>query len=76
MERGSGHARRTISRTVTAHLSGSRAGGSKRLPFLLFGLGLVLVVDLEGVLVYNIEQQQMPISVPLWQVCQTDEIVA
>ena len=44
---------RTISRTVTAHLSRSRAGGSKRLPLLLFGLGIVLVIDLRGLLLYN-----------------------
>jgi hypothetical protein len=55
MERGSGHVWRIISRTVTAHLSGSRAGGSQRLALLLFGLGIVYVVDLEGVLLYNIE---------------------
>ena len=57
MERGSGHACRTITRTVTAHLSASRAGGSKRFPLLLFGLGIVLVVDLQGLLLYNHEQR-------------------
>jgi hypothetical protein len=37
----------------TAHLSGSTAGGSKSLPLLLFGPGIVLVVDLPGLLLYN-----------------------
>jgi len=59
MERGSGHGWRTISRTVTAHLSRSRAGGSERLSLLLFGLGIVLVVDLKGLLLYNTEQQSL-----------------
>ncbi|MBC8274260.1 MAG: hypothetical protein H8E40_04745 [Chloroflexi bacterium] len=64
MERGSGHACRTISRTVIAHLSRSRAGGSKRLPLLLLGLGIVLVVDLQGLLLYNIGQQGMSQGFP------------
>jgi hypothetical protein len=34
-----------------------QAGGVKRLPLLLLGLGIVLVVDLRGLLVYNVEQQ-------------------
>jgi len=38
------------------NLSKSEAGGLKRLPLLLFGLGIVLVVDLPGLLLYNIEQ--------------------
>ncbi|MGA9347852.1 MAG: hypothetical protein WBW48_03480 [Anaerolineae bacterium] len=37
----------------------ARAGGLKRLPLLLFGLGIVLVVDLQGLLLYNNEQQGM-----------------
>jgi hypothetical protein len=37
-------------------VSKSEAGGSKRLPLLLLGLGIVLVVDLRGFLLYNIEQ--------------------
>ena len=32
-----------------------QAGGLKCLPLLLFGLGSVLVVDLQGFLLYNIE---------------------
>ncbi len=36
-----------------------QAGGVQRLPLLLFGLGIVLVVDLQGFLLYNIEQQGM-----------------
>jgi hypothetical protein len=35
------------------------AGGPKRLPPLLFGQGIVLVVDLQGFLAYNIKQQGM-----------------
>ena len=37
-------------------------GGLKRLSLLLFGLGIVLVVDLWGVLLYNIEQQGMSLG--------------
>jgi len=33
--------------------SKSEAGGLKRLPLLLFGLGIVLVIDLQGLLLYN-----------------------
>jgi len=36
-----------------------QAGGVKRLPLSLFGLGIVLVVDLQGLLLYNIRQQGM-----------------
>ena len=36
----------------------SEAGGLKRLPLLLLGLGIVLVVDLQGLLVYNNMEQQ------------------
>jgi len=35
--------------------SKSDVGGLKRLPLSLFGLGIVLVVDLERVLLYNYE---------------------
>ena len=30
-----------------------KEGGLNRLPLLLYGLGIVLVVDLRGVLLYN-----------------------
>ena len=40
-------------------------GGLKRLPLLLFGLGIVLVVDLQGLLLYNIKQQEMPHFCPV-----------
>lgn len=40
--------------------SKSEAGGPNSLPFLLFGLGIVLVVDLQGLLTHNHEQQGMP----------------
>jgi hypothetical protein len=36
-----------------------QAGGPKRLPLFLFGLGIVLVVDLQGLPLYNIKQQGM-----------------
>jgi len=36
-----------------------QAGGLKRLPLFLLGLGIVLVVDLRGFLLYNIKQQGM-----------------
>jgi hypothetical protein len=39
------------------NLSESEAGGSKRLPLLSFGLGIVLVVDSQGLLLYNIKQR-------------------
>jgi len=42
----------------TEKASKSKAGGLKRLPLLLFGLGIVLVVDLQELLLYNIEQQR------------------
>jgi len=38
------------------NLSKSEAGGPKCLPLLLLGLGIVLVVDLPGLALYNIEQ--------------------
>ncbi len=41
-----------------------QAGGLKRLPLLLFGLGIVLVVDLQGFLLYNIGQQGMSRELP------------
>ncbi len=44
---------------MTEKASKSKAGGLKRLPLLLFGLGIVLVVDLQGFPLYNIEQQGM-----------------
>ena len=34
-----------------------KAGGVQRLPLLLFGLGSVLVVDLQGLPLYNIKQR-------------------
>jgi hypothetical protein len=34
-----------------------QAGGLKRLPLLLFGLGIALVVDLQGLLLYNISNK-------------------
>ncbi len=40
--------------------SKSKAGGLRRLLLLLFGLGIVLVVDLQGLLTYDHEQQGMP----------------
>jgi len=46
-----------------------QAGGPKRLQPLLFGLSIVLVVDLQGLPLYNIKRQEMSASVPLWQVC-------
>ena len=46
-----------------------QVGGQRCLLLLLFGLGSVLVVDLQGLLLYNIKQQEMSASVPLWQVC-------
>ena len=42
-----------------------QAGGLKCLPLLLFGLGSVLVVDLQGFLLYNIKQQEMPHFCPV-----------
>lgn len=45
--------------------SKSKAGGLERLPLLFFGLGIVLVVDLHGLLLYNIEQQGMFHGFPL-----------
>ena len=39
------------------YLSKSEAGGLKCLPLLLFGLGIVLVVDLQGLLLYSIKQR-------------------
>jgi len=41
----------------TEKASKSKVGGLKCLPLLLFGLGIVLVVDLQGLLLYNIKQQ-------------------
>jgi hypothetical protein len=41
----------------TEKASKSKVGGLKRLPLLLFGLGIVLVVDLQGLLLYNIKQR-------------------
>ena len=35
----------------------NKAGGLRRLSLLLFALGIVLMVDLQGPLVYNVEQQ-------------------
>ena len=43
-----------------------QAGGLNCLSLLLIGLGIVLVVDLQGLLLYNIKQQEMSTSVPLW----------
>jgi hypothetical protein len=41
-----------------------QAGGLNRLPLLLFGLGIVLMVDRQGLLLYNDEQQGMPHGFP------------
>ncbi len=38
---------------VIAYLPKTKAGGLNRLPLLLFGLGIVLGVDLQGLLLYN-----------------------
>jgi hypothetical protein len=42
----------------------ARAEGLDRLPLLLFGLGIVLVVDWQGLLLYNIEQGEMSQGFP------------
>ncbi len=41
-----------------------QAGGVKCLPLLLFGLGIVLVVDLQELLVYNVEQHDNKLAPP------------
>ena len=48
----------------TEKASKSEAGGLNPLPLLLFRLGIVLVVDLQGLLVYNYEQQGMSRGFP------------
>ena len=40
---------------LTEKRSKDEAGGLRRLPLLLFDLGIVPVVDWQGLLVYNIE---------------------
>lgn len=37
-----------------------REGGLNCLPLLLFGLGIALAIDLQGLLVYNIKQRWRP----------------
>ena len=44
------------------------AGGLNRPPLLLFGLGLVLVVDLEEVLLYNTSNEGLSRGFPLKQI--------
>ena len=41
---------------VIAYLPKTKAGGLNRLPLLLFGLGIVQMVDLQGLLLYNIRR--------------------
>jgi hypothetical protein len=41
-----------------------KAGGLQCLPLFLFGLGIVLMVDRQGLLLYNDEQQGIPHGFP------------
>ena len=42
--------------TKPRKVSKSKAGGLRRPPLLLFRLGIVLVVDLQGLLLYNVRR--------------------